>query len=186
VLSPRVSYPSSAEKIRQSSLKKYGRPQEEVEQEIRDRLKWFRGDSRSQVETSESLLLNQPWLKPYNVSEQGILTGGNNKFDIGVVIATHLEKNPEVLLLVKKSSRADYEFSDMWTLPGGIVHPVLQKSVIDYLKDSLSRRLEAETSLNIKEWGLVSLMNLIPPPLTSYNINGQKNLFITFFGGREK
>jgi len=101
-----------------------------------------------------------PW--PVQRGPDGLWRG--HGFDLGVVL---LVRDRGRVLMVKKAARSGYEFSGMWTLPGGRIRG--EGSLTEAMEDSIRRRVRAEAGVEIDNPILpISML----PPLTRYTVAG--------------
>lgn len=107
-----------------------------------------------------------------------VRAGGDGFFQIGSgvglgAVALCVDEFTGDILVVRKSVRPGYEFSNLYALPGGMIRwRTATEALRDAIAGSLSSRCERETGLLLScETPLIPI-DLFPPPTTRYLARG--------------
>lgn len=127
-------------------------------------------------ETARATLLNPgaPWMQNTRAVPGQPLTTALG-VGIGAVLVI-LRRSPFEVLVVQKADVDDYEFSGMWSMPGGMVRcswdSTLNIDPLIMLEDSLAKRVHVECGLEGVTGVQLSPIEILPPPVTCYTVKG--------------
>lgn len=107
---------------------------------------------------------------------QPTLTGNgiwnNQQETVGLGVVALIQRDDGFVRFIKKAPRPDYEFSGLWTLPGGMVRSSTNQSWSKALSDSLHRRVLLESGLELNSERNLEAIRVNPPPVTTYHAKG--------------
>ncbi len=128
-------------------------------------------------------------LTDVRVGEGGILTTPDGVGLGAVLILRHA--GGDGLLLVRKAYRPEYEWSDHWALPGGMLRDCdlpEDHSQIDFhvlAAAALRRRLRAEAGIELAPGAKIEPAPPCPAPITRYTVHGaQRHVLVSAFALR--
>lgn len=127
-------------------------------------------------ETALSSLLDPDaaWMQGLQAAPGHPLTNARG-VGIGAVLAV-LRPNPLEVLVVQKADVDGFEFSGMWSMPGGMVRcsesSAENPDPLLLLANSLSKRVQLECGISGVTAAQLSPVVILPPPVTRYTAKG--------------
>jgi hypothetical protein len=124
-----------------------------------------------------------PTISFENVQQGQPIRIANSKAELGSV-AFVLNREHLCFLAIEKAQKPGYEFSHMMALPGGMCRgsnrdEVSQITIDEEVRNSVTRRVRAETTLDLKSDSLTP-MPISELPITSYTVKGEKKFVVIF------
>ncbi len=105
-------------------------------------------------------------IKPY-VSSDGFWAIPKTSCKVGVVLVLRCGQS---VTLIQKQVKKGYEFSNMLSLPGGMVRPALDEKFEDSILSSLAQRAKSETGVDFGYLKDICIQKNAPLPVTSYTV----------------
>ena len=103
-----------------------------------------------------------------------IIHARDGRYGIGAILCMFVGGTSEILL-VRKAARVDYEFSGLWTCPGGMVRAAQDSTSLEAcIRNSLSLRVRMETGIVVEPNDCEPLSCFDKPLVSSYHAKGRR------------